>query len=170
VERTKLAEDLEEIRTALREAQEIARRANQRVNYLAKMLDAVQGLMSLDPEVEVQQEVPAVPAIRDEIVIEPTLISPPVSGERNGTPYVKPREAILRFLDEQRRLWPLSEIVSEMERRDWIDPSLKRPVEAIRAAANRLVDVENLVERSGPSSYRLPQDAATAATPREELG
>ncbi|SRR6266851_217081 len=68
--------------------------------------------------------------------------------------YVRPKEAIMRLIAEQPRDWTLAEIVRTMADRKWLDPSLSRPIEAVRAAANRLVDVDHQLVRVGKSSYR----------------
>src|SRR5438094_1946711 len=69
--------------------------------------------------------------------------------------YVRPREAILRIFDEAPGDWSLVQIEDTMRERKWLDPTLSRPTEAIRAAANRLVDVDRKLTRVGKSSYRL---------------
>src|SRR5947207_12606648 len=80
-----------------------------------------------------------------------------VNGHLSGwePTFVRPREAILRLFDEAPGDWSLVQIEDTMRERKWLDPNLSRPTEAIRAAANRLVDVDHKLSRSGKSSYRL---------------
>jgi enoyl-CoA hydratase/carnithine racemase len=68
-------------------------------------------------------------------------------------PRVKPRAAIMNFFAEERREWTLSDMESEMRRREWLDPSLSKPTEAIRAAARRLADAEGLIRRVNKNTY-----------------
>src|SRR5438445_4965667 len=65
-----------------------------------------------------------------------------MNGHLATDTYVRPKDAIMRLVSEQPRDWSLSEIEAAMRERKWLDLSLARPTEAIRAAANRLVDVE----------------------------
>lgn len=69
----------------------------------------------------------------------------------------KVREAILLILGEIPRVWTLQELVTEMRVRSWLDPDLRAPRETVRAAANRLVERDKLVERMGTRSFRLKQ-------------
>jgi len=67
---------------------------------------------------------------------------------------MRPREAWLSLMKEDPREWSVDEVHREMVNREWLDPSLGRPVEAVRAAARRLVDVDRALVRVQVSSFK----------------
>jgi hypothetical protein len=79
--------------------------------------------------------------------------SGPSTATPNGYSIIRPREAILRLTDEEPRVWTLPEFARAMRDRSWLDPNLRQPMEAIRAAANKLADQEHVLRRIGRSSY-----------------
>jgi hypothetical protein len=50
----------------------------------------------------------------------------------------QPKDAIPELLQEQAKRWSVPELMAEMQRRGWLDSSLKDPKAAIRIAAVRL--------------------------------
>ena len=163
MDRRELAGFLETLQEELREAREVAAAAQRRVARLAQTVDGLRGLIAMEPALPLLEMEPAT-----ETKSEVKIVSSGGSARDVGLDgaiqqadeperLVRPREAILRLLGEAPPSeWSVQEIEAEMRKRGWLDPGLKRPSEAIRAAANRLVDVDDLVLRTGVSSYRLP--------------
>jgi hypothetical protein len=82
------------------------------------------------------------------------IVNGAVIEAKTAKPYLRPKDAILRLMEEQPRDWSLSEFVVAMRERGWLDPSLAQPTEATRAAATRLVEVDHKLTRIGKSMYR----------------
>ena len=52
------------------------------------------------------------------------------------------------------RLWTLSELLSKMRARGWVNPSVRYQRETLRAAINSVARTNTAVERLGPTTYK----------------
>jgi len=95
---------------------------------------------------------------------EPSVLDESVNG--NGP---RGQEAVRRLMRESRREWRPNELIGEIRRLGWIDPSAKTPGAAVRVALRRLVDagevakVEQGLYRYQDSGATTPEEAAPEA-------
>ena len=78
-------------------------------------------------------------------------------------------EAIRRLLQEDRhRSWSIAELVEEMARRGWVDPTVQHPGKAAATAMLRLVQKYAEAERVERGRYRLRSSDAEETPTTEE--
>lgn len=135
--------------------QEAAQRSSRAEDEAAAVARTDSGAMRARQDAirEVREARPDAPMV----VREAPAFQPVPTGQAAERPRPKVREAILLILGEIPRIWTLEELVTEMRVRSWLDPDLRAPRETVRAAANRLVERDKLVERIGTRSFRLKQ-------------
>ena len=77
----------------------------------------------------------------------------------NGGPKVRfpvLKDSILLLMNEENRPWTITELLEAIARRNWLKPTIARPVDALRTAAIRLGH-EGLIRKVGVSTYELRQ-------------
>jgi hypothetical protein len=135
-------------------------RLQQRAQSLRTTVEGLRGLASLAPKAEQNTELP-IPMPSEMTGAAGHVV---VSGTaRLDYPYVKPRDAWLKLMREDPRVWSVKEVAQEMPRRGWLDPAVTRPVEAVRAAGRRLEEVDGILQRVGVSSFKLKETSNGAA-------
>jgi hypothetical protein len=119
-------------------AQEDARDAKFRLDRETKRIRAlsqvVKGLRAL---ADGSADAPQADRLPDVVVeIEP--------AEDGDAP--RGQEAVRRLMRESGRAWRPAELIAEIQRRHWIEPTAKTPGAAVRVALKRLVDAGEVVK------------------------
>lgn len=116
------------------ELRETDRRRDALLSTVSGLKQAINGLRAMNPSSDRQTRLPL----------------PTTNGNRPGS-YT---DGLRRILADSpgRRSWPLTDLLTEMQRRNWMGETNRHPLETLRVAANTLVE-KGALRKAGPGIY-----------------